>query len=104
MWDWILKLNMEMTAQDQEYFYHNNALRCFFAEEGAKAANHPWTTPEWVKGQLDQESKVYVFPNNPIHIPMVAYNALLTDYLNQSRLRPEVHFEEYIVERLCRAK
>ncbi len=99
--DWILNLNIVLSPQEQEAFYHGNAARCFFGEEPNTANNH-LMIPQWVEGQVDQKSKVYVFPNSPMHIPMAEYNALLTDYLNILRVRPELPFDEYIVERLCK--
>jgi hypothetical protein len=96
--DWLLHLGIELSEQENEDFYRNNALRLFFNEEPENLKNIQ--LPDWVEKQIDKQSKVYLFPQNPLYLSMDDYGVLLTDYLEKCRIQQDLEFAEYITEKL----
>ncbi|MEZ4710270.1 MAG: amidohydrolase family protein [Caldilineaceae bacterium] len=100
--DWLLKLGVQISAQDAADFYANNARRLFFADPPPQPeiALQEIAMPDWVQSQIDQQATVYLFPNNQIFIPMQDHATLLTRYLELTQDEPALGYAEFIAREL----
>jgi hypothetical protein len=100
--DWLLDLGVTVSDQERADFYGNNAQRLFFADAPPAVTVDATTTtlPDWVAEQIDQSATVYLFPPNPIYIPMADHGVLLSHYLELAETEPRLTYAEFISREL----
>ena len=96
--DWMLNLGIEMSEENKQNFYCDNALKLLFDNEHQLV--NKIDIPGWVQEQVDDTFKVGLFTTKQVSLSGEDYNVLLTEFLEESHRCPEVDFSKYISEKL----
>ncbi len=97
--DWLLDLGLALSDEERAAFYGGNAQRLLFNDPPPPM--QLVTLPDWVNEQIDEAATVYLFPPNPVYIPMRAHGILLDRYLTLATTNPTLSYAEFIGQELA---